>query len=64
MDGSDVKRAPASPSTTCSSLSDDGDQEQQVRDGRDAGLQSGFTLGEDNEAFVAEQFQKYLVNTE
>jgi hypothetical protein len=66
-DGSDVKRAPASPSTTCSSLSDDGDQEQPVSNlslgPRAAGLQNGFAV-EDNEAFVAEQFQKYLVNTD
>jgi hypothetical protein len=61
LDGSDVKRAPTSPSTTCSSLSDDGDQEQPVSMSlgqRDAGLH------EDNDDFVAEQFQKYLVNTD
>jgi hypothetical protein len=62
MDGSDVKRAPASPSTTCSSLSDDGDRDQPVNV-PGGGLQSGFAL-EDNDAFVAEQFQKYLVNTD
>jgi hypothetical protein len=66
--GSDVKRAPASPSTTCSSVSttcnsDDGDQEQPVSHVRGTGLQNGFTL-EDNDVFVQEQFQKYLVNTD
>ena len=68
FDGSDVKRAPASPSTTCSSVSansDDGDNEQPVSNvyGRVSGLQNGFAL-EDNDAFVQEQFQKYLVNTD
>jgi hypothetical protein len=61
LDGSDVKRAPPSPSTTCSSLSDDGDQEQQVSYQRLEGLSLS---GEENEAFINEQFQKYLVNTD
>jgi hypothetical protein len=67
--GLDVKQAPSSPSTTCSSVSrcnsDDGDQEQSVSHayGRAAGLKDGFSL-EDNGVFVQEQFQKYLVNTD
>jgi hypothetical protein len=66
--GSTVKSAfgglPPSPSTTCSTGSEDGDQEQQVSrlHRRAEGLQSDSVV--DNEAFVAEQFQKYLVNTD
>jgi hypothetical protein len=66
--GSNVKGAPASPSTTCSSLSDDGDRDQQpvTRAYRRAeGLQNGYAAEDvDNEEFVAEQFQKYLVDTD
>jgi len=77
LNGSDVKPAlgaPSSPSTTCSSLSDDGDREQQEHSSthssvsrayrRVDGAQSSVADDEDNEAFVAEQFQKYLVSTD
>jgi hypothetical protein len=70
--GSDVKPMPASPATTCSTTcsansanSEDGDEDQLVSReyGRVPGLPSPLTL-EDNDAFVQEQFQKYLVNTD
>merc|ERR1719316_926998 len=64
LDGSDVKGAPASPSTTCSSLSDDGDRDQQpvTRAYRRAeGLQNGYAAEDvDNEEFVAERFRSTL----
>jgi hypothetical protein len=60
LNGLDVKQAPpSSPSTTCSSLSDDGDDQQVSK------AMEGLSLsGEENEAFVNEQFEKYLVNTD
>jgi hypothetical protein len=66
---SDVKSpygVPPSPSTTCSTLSDDGDHEMVSLGPRRAqGLQSSsVAVDVDNEVFVAEQFEKYLVNTD
>jgi hypothetical protein len=58
---------PATPSTSCSSMSDDGEEGQRVSalslGRRVDGLGPDSDAG-DNEAFVAEQFQKYLVNTD
>jgi hypothetical protein len=55
----------ATPSTTCSSLSDDNNRGPfALSVGRYDGLDSCGSDAVDNEAFVAEQFQKYLVNTD
>jgi hypothetical protein len=64
---SNAKSAPsATPSTTCSSLSDENDQENFALSlgPRCDDLDLGGSDGGENEAFVAEQFQKYLVSTD
>merc|ERR1719247_3989462 len=53
----------STPSTTCSSLSDDSSRGPFARGRYDSMDSCGSDAGDD-EAFVAEQFQKYLVNTD